>query len=440
MPTTRAQEAFVDWFRQASPYIHAHRGRTFVVSFGGEAVADTAFPNLVHDLAILHGLGIRLVLVHGARPQIEERLKLRGAQIRYIAGLRVTDDPALACVKEAAGAVRVEVEALFSMGLTNSPMANARLRVTSGNFVTARPVGVREGVDYLHTGEVRRVDAEAIRGDLDAGMIVLVPPLGYSPTGEVFNLHAADVAGAVASAIGADKLIALVEGKGLTDRRGRPIANLTPREVDALLAKSKALAEDLAQQLANGAACCRAGVKRVHVLGRALDGVLLRELFTREGAGTLIAGEPAEETRAATIDDVGGILELIRPLEESGALVRRSRELLETEIGRFTVVQREGMVIACAALYPYPAERMAELACVAVHPDYRGDGRGDALLAHMERLAAAHGIDRLFVLTTQTAHWFLERGFAPAALPQLPAQKREFYNWRRNSKVFVKAL
>ena len=433
-------QAFVDWFRQASPYIHAHRGRTFVVAFGGEAVADAGFPNLVHDLAILQGLGIRLVLVHGARPQIEERLRLRGARLQYISGLRVTDEAALACVKEAAGTVRVEVEALFSMGLANSPMAGARLRVASGNFVTARPVGVRDGVDYQHTGEVRRVDAEAIRERLDTGATVLIPPLGYSPTGEVFNLHAAEVAGAVATAIGADKLIALVEGKGVTDRRGRTLPNMTPREVDALLSRDRKLSEELVRQLTNAAACCRSGVRRVHILARAIDGVLLRELFTRDGAGTLIAAERHEETRPATIEDVGGILELIRPLEEEGVLVRRSRELLETEIDRFAVVQREGMIIGCAALYPYPAERVGELACVAVHTDYRGARRGDALLEHMERLARDKGLDRLFVLTTQTAHWFLERGFEPIPLAQLPEQKREFYNYRRNSKVFVKVL
>jgi len=433
-------QAFVDWFRQASPYIHAHRGRTFVVTFGGEAVADASFPNLVHDLAILQGLGIRLVLVHGARPQIEERLRLRGARLQYIGGLRVTDEAALACVKEAAGAVRVEIEALFTMGLANSPMAGARLRVASGNFVTARPVGVRDGVDYQHTGEVRRVDAEAIRERLDAGAIVLIPPLGYSPTGEVFNLHAAEVAGAVATAIGADKLIALVDGKGVTDGRGRTLPNLTPRDVDALLARARKLPEELVLPLATAAACCRGGVRRAHVLARNIDGVLLRELFTRDGAGTLIAAELYEETRPATIEDVGGILELIHPLEQGGVLVRRSRELLETEIDRFTVVQREGMIVACAALYPYPAERMGELACVAVHPDYRGARRGDALLEHMERLARDKGLERLFVLTTQTAHWFLERGFEPIALAQLPEQKREFYNYRRNSKVFVKEL
>jgi len=433
-------QAFVDWFRQASPYIHAHRGRTFVVTFGGEAVADAAFPHLVHDLAILQGLGIRLVLVHGARPQIEERLRLRGAKLQYIGGLRVTDEAALACVKEAAGAVRVEIEALFSMGLANSPMAGARIRVASGNFVTAKPLGVRDGTDYQHTGEVRRVDAEAIRERLDLGTVVLIPPLGYSPTGEVFNLHAAEVAGAVATAIGADKLIALVEGKGLTDRRGRPVTNLTPREVDELLARNRKLPEELGLQLANAAVSCRAGVKRVHILARATDGVLLRELFTRDGAGTLVSATPHEETRPATIEDVGGVLELIEPLERGGVLVRRSRELLETEIDRFTVVQREGMTIACAALYPYPAERMGELACVAVHPDYRGAGRGDALLEHMEQRAAELGLDRLFVLTTQTAHWFLERGFASVSLAQLPEQKRAFYNYRRNSKVFVKEL
>ena len=430
---------FVDWFRQSSPYIHAHRGRTFVLSFGGEAVASDDFPNLVHDIALLHGLGIRLVLVHGARPQIEERLKLRGADMQLADGLRVTDDAALACVKDAAGVVRVELEALLSMGLANSPMAGARIRVASGNYVTARPLGVIDGVDYRHTGEVRRVDSEGLKQRLDAGAIALVPPLGYSPTGEVFNLAAPDVAGAVAVALGADKLIFLGEHK-LTAARGRLITSMVPREVDNLIARRKTMPDEQCRALRNAAASCRAGVKRVHILDRRIDGGLLTELFTRDGAGTLVTAEPYEHTRTATIDDVGGILELIAPMEQAGVLVPRPREVLETEIDRFTVMERDGTVVGCAALYPFEKDGLGELACVAVHPGYRNSGRGDALLAHMEQQAKALGLNGLFVLTTRTAHWFRERGFAPTSVDTLPSRRRDLYNWRRGSKVFIKSL
>jgi amino-acid N-acetyltransferase len=371
---------------------------------------------------------------------VEQRLVAQKAKMQYINGLRVTDDVALACVKEAAGAVRVEIEALLSMGLANSPMAGARIRVASGNFVTARPIGVRDGVDYEHTGEVRRIDSEAIQQRLDSGAIALIPPLGYSPTGEVFNLSAADVAASTATALGADKLISLVEGKGLTDSRGRLITNIIAREAEATLARRKNLPEDVAQHLQAAIDACRRGVKRIHLLSRQLDGALLQELFTRDGAGTLVTAEPYEDTRKARIDDVGGILELLDPLEEKGALVRRSRELLETEIDCFSVVERDGMVIACAALYPYEEDGMGELACVAVHPDYQHAGRGDALLQQLEANARSQGIDRLFVLTTQTAHWFRERGFEPQAIQSLPMKKRQLYNYRRNSKVFIKAL
>ncbi|MCU7797833.1 MAG: amino-acid N-acetyltransferase [Candidatus Thiodiazotropha sp. (ex Myrtea spinifera)] len=438
--TNRIPDNFVDWFRGSSPYIHAHRNRTFVIAFGGEAVADEQFANLVHDIALLHGIGIRLVLVHGARPQIEEKLNTRGVEMQYINGLRVTDDTALTCVKEAAGTVRVEVEALLSMGLANSPMAGARIRVASGNFVTARPIGVRDGIDYCHTGEVRRVDAAGIEQRLASGAIALVPPLGYSPTGEVFNLSAADVAASVAIALGADKLINLVEAKGVTDSRNRLIPNMVPKAVDTLLARRKQLPEDLVQNLNAALTACRSGVKRVHLIDRKLDGALLKELFTRDGIGTLITAEPYEETRIAQIDDVGGLLELIEPLEEEGMLVRRSRELLETEINCFTLMERDGMVIACAALYPYSQESMAELACVVVHPDYRGGDRGERLLDHMEKSAKAQGIEKLFILTTQTAHWFREHGFVQGDLKDLPMRKRELYNYRRNSKVFIKPL
>jgi len=432
-------DRFVTWLRGASPYIHAHRGRTFVVAFGGEAVADPAFPSLVHDIALLHGLGIRLVLVHGARPQIAERLRERGAQLHYVQGLRITDDAALACVKEAAGVVRVEVEALLSMGLANSPMAGARIRVASGNFVTARPLGVRDGIDYHHTGLVRRIDAEAIRQRLDAGAIALIPPLGYSPTGEVFNLGAQDLATACAIALGADKLIDLLEGPLPQDPETRPLSSLRPAEVDALL-QQPGLPEELTAHLRAGLTACRGGVKRVHLVSRQVEGALLRELFTRDGTGTLLTTDLYEDTRIARVEDVGGILELLHPLEQQGVLVRRSRERLEIEIEHFTLMERDNTVIACAALYPYPAEGMAELACLAVHSEYRHGGRGDGLLELLEGQALGLGIQSLFVLTTQTAHWFLERGFAEAPLDGLPMQRQTLYNYNRNSKVFVKPL
>ncbi|MET0088684.1 MAG: amino-acid N-acetyltransferase [Candidatus Thiodiazotropha sp.] len=436
----KASDNFVDWLRGSSPYIHAHRGRTFVITFGGEAVADDTFPNLIHDIALLHGLGIRLVLVHGARPQIEERLNTRDVETQFVNGIRVTDAAALMCVKEAAGSVRVEIEALLSMGLANSPMAGVRIRAASGNFVTAKPIGVRDGVDFSHTGLVRRVDATGLEQRLEAGAIAIVPPLGYSPTGEVFNLSAADVAASVATAIGADKLICLVEAKSLTDSRKRLITNIQPREVDSLLMKRPKMPQDLRLHLQAAVIACRGGVKRCHIIDRQVDGALLRELFTRDGVGTLISAEPYEETRTASIDDVVGLLGLIEPLEQQGVLVRRSRELIETEIDHFTVMERDGMIIACAALYPYPDEAMAELACVVVHPEYRGSDRGERLLSKMETAARHQGIGKLFILTTQSAHWFRERGFVLGALSDLPMKKRALYNYQRNAQVFIKNL
>ena len=433
---------FVDWFRNSTPYIHAHRDKTFVICFGGEALEnDQQFLNLIHDLALLQGLGIRLVLVHGARPQIEQRLRDRNANLHLHNGLRITDDAALACVKEAAGFVRVEIEARLSTGVANSPMAGTRIRVVSGNFVTARPLGVRNGIDYLHTGLVRKVDRAALEQLLATGAIVLIPPLGYSPTAEVFNLAAADLAAAIAISLEADKLIFLQEENVLIREDGKHIPHLLPIEADELLLRRLTdISEECYQQISAATDACRRGVKRVHLLQREVDDALLRELFTRDGAGTLLTTTAFETTRPAQIDDVGGILKLLEPLENSGLLVRRSRELLETEINRFVVMARDETIIACAALYPYPEAASAELACVAVHPDYRGAGRGDNLLRHMEQLALKQGIGNLFVLTTQTAHWFQERGFLAASPDDLPEKRQQLYNYRRNSKVFRKTL
>jgi amino-acid N-acetyltransferase len=431
---------FVRWFRNSSPYINAFRNRTFVVAFGGEMLADAQFANLVHDLVLLNSLGVRLVLVHGTRPQIEQCLKQHKADFQYVNGLRITDDVALACVKQAAGSVRVDIEALLSMGLSNSPMAGARIRVVSGNFVTAQPLGIRQGVDYCHTGEVRRIDSQAIHQHLDEGALVLLSPIGYSPTGEVFNLTAHDVATATAIQLQADKLIHLVDGKGITDNRNRLLRELTLDQAQALLAGKHKLNEDAANGLASAISACRQDVPRAHIISRQVDGALLLELFSRDGCGSLVMQDQFEDTRQAKLGDIGGILELIEPMEKDEILVRRSRERLEMEIDHFTVVERDGLIVACAALYPFIDEKVSELACLAVHPEYRNQGRGDALLKYIERQSRQLGIQQLFVLTTRTAHWFRERGFKAGKLEKLPVKRRELYNYQRNSKVFIKDI
>ncbi|MFO1352296.1 MAG: amino-acid N-acetyltransferase [Gammaproteobacteria bacterium] len=432
-------QAFVNWFRQAGPYINAHRGKIFVVGFGGEAVAAPRFDSLIHDIALLHSLGVKLVLAHGAHPQIDARLREANQEPRYDNGLRITDEHTLPYVKEAIGSVRIRIEALLSMGLANSPMQGARIRVASGNVVTARPLGVRNGVDYGLSGEVRRIDNHAIEKWLDSNALVLLSPLGFSPTGEVFNLSAEDVATATAGALRADKLLLLYDGPDLTDESGTLIRQINPSYAQHLL-DSAASAPDSARHLGHAVRACRSGVRRAHLLNRTVDGVLLLELFTRDGVGTMVSADIYEGLRMATIDDVGGLLELLRPLEDAGILVRRSRELLEIEIDRFTVVERDGAIIGCAALYPFAEEHIGELACVAIDPDYRDGGRAEALLRFIEDKARKQGLQRLFVLTTQTAQWFQERGFTPAALTDLPVKRQEMYNFQRRSKVFIKSL
>ncbi len=428
----------VAWFRHSSPYIHAHRGRTFVVAFPGEAVAGDGFAAFVHDVALLSALGVRIVLVHGIRPQVEARLAGRDAESCYHAGLRVTDSLAMECVKEAAGAVRFELEALLSMGVANSPMAGARLRVVTGNFVTARPLGVRDGVDFCHTGTVRRVDADAIVRQLAEGTVVVLSPVGYSPTGEVFNLPYEEVAGQVAAALRADKLICLINGDGLRTPEGGLVRQLSPADADTL--PRQPLGEDGERAFGGAVEAVRNGVRRAHLVGRDTDGALLLELFTRDGVGTMITAAPYDTVARASVDDIGGILELIAPLERRGVLVERSREQLEMEIEQFTVLRRDGAVIGCGALRPFPGEAMGELACLAVQPEYMRGGRGELLLERIEQQARSLGLEAIFVLTTQTAHWFAERGFVTAAVDDLPVARKSLYNYQRNSKVYVKRL
>lgn len=430
---------FLHVLRGSAPYIHAHRDRCFVIAFGGEAALRADFSDLIYDIALLHSLGVKIVLVHGARPQIDQRLQSAGIATEVVNGLRVTSDAALRCVQEAVGSLRMEIEALLSTSLSGTPMSGARLDVSSGNLVTAKPVGVRQGVDYLHTGEVRDIDVEAINDLLQRGSLVLLSPVGYSRTGEIFNLRGEDVACAAAVALHADKLLLLHEGQHIHERLHCP-AQLSLSEATDLMQQARTEDAQAAELLNTAIAACDQGIKRSHLVSHSENGALLQELYSRDGAGTLVSVKDFDQVRAASINDVGGIMQLIAPLQNDGSLVPRGQEQLELEIDHFWVLERDGLITACAALYPHATEAMGELACVAVHPDYRKQGRAEALLEQIERQARTYGIQRLFALTTHAPHWFIERDFAAAQISDLPAARQQGYCAQRNAKVFIKPL
>lgn len=427
------------WFRHSSPYINAHRGRIVVINLSGDALAHSNLEPIIHDLALLASLGVRLVVAFGARPQIGERLEQAGIDSRYHRGLRVTPEAHLPLVLEAVGRLRALLESRLSMGLVNSPMHGARIQVASGNWVTARPIGIIDGIDFAHTGQVRRIESETIHAMLAQGQVVLLPPLGYSATGDAFNLSHEEVASQAAAALNAEKLILFADRNGIVDAEGQPVRELTIRQAKDLLDGAHLEADDQATLKAAMDACVQ-GVRRAHIISYGCDGALLEELFTRDGLGTLVSDDDYEHIRTARAEDISGIQELIQPLESSGVLISRPRDLLETEIDRFIVDERDGSVVGCAALYPYPDTGMMELACFAVSDAYRGSGRGDHLLAVAERRARAEGLGELFVLTTRTGHWFLERGFHASEPDNLPRAKRADYDRHRNSRVYVKKL
>ena len=432
---------YARWFRDSTPYISTHRHKTFVILLGGDAIVHDNITHIVHDLALLSVLGVRVVLVHGARPQIDAAVAAAGLKPQFHDHRRITDQATIEQVESAVARVRVRIEGLFSMGLPNTPLHNTKIHVLSGNLVTARPFGVVDGIDHLFTGRVRRIHSERIHQMLNDHCIVLLSPLGYSPSGEAFNLSSEELATDVAIALGADKLITFDALSAVTGADGAPLSDLSPSELDSLL--DTATFDDTTRlRLTELLRACRAGVPRTHLIGFRDDGALLQELYTAAGCGTQISEDGFQHIRRATAEDVAGIVELIRPLENAGVLVRRPRDRLEREIDRFFVAELDGNIIGCCALYPFEDERAGELACLATHPSYRLDAKehGTALVRRIETEARRLGLDQLFLLTTQTRDWFKEQGFVDATVDELPAPRKAVYNFQRNSAVMLKRL
>ncbi len=417
----------IDTFRSAAPYIYAHQGNVFVISIPSSLIKSTQLPHLIQDLALMQTLGIKLVLVHGSG-LLEHNKK----------SSFVIDSKKLTQLQHVVSEQRARIESLFSTGLINTPMAGMKLTVISGNFVYAKPIGVVDGTDCRYHGEVRRIDTQAIQYQLAHGNIVLLPSFGYSPSGECFYVNAHDVSTTVAASIPSEKLVFLMNEKTLQDSHKQRIKFLTLQSAQQLLDRRKLLNSQVRRYIELAINACLNRVQRVHLLSNTVSGALLQELFSHDGAGTLITAEHYDDIRPATIEDVGGIISLIKPLEEKGVLAPRTREQIELDIHSYDVIERDGFVVACGALHPFKQQKVGEIACLAVHTDFQKEGHGSRLLKHLEEKAWSLNINKLFVLTTRALHWFREHGYHKSKIQNLPISKRKAYNYQRNSRVLLK--
>lgn len=438
--TNNIETNFVQWFRNAAPYINTFREQIFVIYFSGDVLADNEFPSLVHDITLLNSLGVKLVLVHGARSQIDERLKSLAIKSEYAQGLRVTDNKTMQVIKEASGCIRLNIEALFTTSLKYTPMAGSQINIISGNFIIAKPKGIIDGVDFLHTGDIRKIDTDSISHSLNVGDVVLLSPVGYSTTGETFNINGEDLATRSAIALNANKLIFIDDACGIVDKNNQLLHDLTTKELKKIITQADAEKSEIIRHYQRVVQACESGVKRIHIIDRKLEGALLLELFTQDGIGTMICTDDLEDIRTASVEDVKGIIELIEPLEQSGLLVKRSRERLETEVENFYVIERDKKIIGCGALYLSENKQQAEISCMAIDEKYRSQGRGEKLFNHICEEARIKQLKQVFILTTQATHWFREQGFTETNIQDLPSEKQALYNYQRNSAVYIKEL
>lgn len=415
---------FIHHLRQSSPYMARHRGKTLVIYLPGSLISHPeTLLEFAKDCLLLKNLGIQPILTLGATEQIDQACLESGYTWQTHLGQRITEGQHLTLFQQTLGWVRSQLEAAFSQA---SAEQHSPITLVSGNWAIAQPKGVIDGIDFQHTGRLRKINQAAIKATLDAPQIALLTPLSYSLTGEVFNLNTLELAFALSQQLQVDKLMLYQPSERMAK---------LPKSMSLTEALNAPLPNPLSSHLQNYAQ----GIPRIHLMDEMQPGSILLELFSRDGLGSLIFTDRYHHIRPAKIDDVAGILNVIAPLEKKGILVKRSRETLELEIENFIVLTLDQSIIGCAALYPID-QTTAELACLAVDHDYQGQDFGRELMQNIEQLARQAHFSRLCLLTTHTQHWFIEHGFQPATLQDLPPARQQLYNYQRQSKVLIKPL
>ena len=438
-----AQSSFIQNFRLSAKYINLFNQNIFVIALSGYVFNEDQFEKIAQDINILHSLKIKVILVYGARPQVESILVKNKIPVRLVKNMRVTSSAALKHVIEVNGAIRNKIEATLS----TIKSVSEGMRLSSGNFLTAMPVGIIDGIDMESTGKIRGVDVEAIKNKLNHHEIVIVSPIGYSPLGKIFNLSYEQTAAYVAAAVNADKLIYYVDANGILNERGELIPELTSEKAHKLIShieekpspeSAQNLSYDDFNILKSSVFAIKNKIKKVHLINRHIDGSLIEELFTEKGSGTILTEFALENFRKSTEGDLKDIYRILFPLEKRKILIERDLTQIKGMINQFYVLEHDKKFVGCVSLNSF--KESLELASFSIEPKYQRLGFGKKLLKFCELEAKKLKYDEIFILTTQSEHWFAENGFKEKSKELMPTFKKKNYQSERNSKYLTKKL
>ena len=438
-----AQSSFIQNFRLSAKYINLFNQNIFVIALSGYVFNEDQFEKIAQDINILHSLKIKVILVYGARPQVESILVKNKIPVRLVKNMRVTSSAALKHVIEVNGAIRNKIEATLS----TIKSVSEGMRLSSGNFLTAMPVGIIDGIDMESTGKIRGVDVEAIKNKLNHHEIVIVSPIGYSPIGQIFNLSYEQTAANIAVAINADKLIYYVDANGILNERGELIPELTSEKAHKLIShieekpspeSAQNLSYDDFNILKSSVFAIKNKIKKVHLINRNIDGSLIEELFTEKGSGTILTEFALENFRKATEGDLKDIYRILFPLEKRKIFIERDLTQIKGMINQFYVLEHDKKFVGCVSLNSF--KESLELASFSIESKYQRLGFGKKLLKFCELEAKKLKYDEIFILTTQSEHWFAENGFKEKSKELMPTFKKKTYQSERNSKYLTKKL
>jgi amino-acid N-acetyltransferase len=447
----------VELIREVFHYQSRFEGSTMVFKIDYPVTEDPRFPGLVKDLALLAQTGFKVIIVPGAKENIDAVLKQYNIDSSYYldnaqAGdfpVRVTTSQAIPFVEMAA----FDVASRFMTFLSGS-----RVDALIGNFVRARGLGIKDGMDTGHTGTVDKIYVSSLSRVLNLGMVPILPCIGWSPSGKPYNVPSDEIALAVSSALGAAKLFivsmrgALNAGiftlpENLEMRQDGSFVRLTPQQAESLITTGGNLPDNAEsaswlqylRELKLGLLASRAGVHRVHIIDGREEGAVLKELFSNLGVGTMIYADEYDSIRALHSRDLPDILRLMEPLMQNGILVRRNAEQIQEKKDDYAVLEIDGSICACGALHDW-GEAQGEIAAVATDPQYSDLGLGRRIVGFLVEKARKSQMRRVFALTTQSQDWFETLGFKEAPIETLPEKKRKVYDKGRKSKVFALEL